>query len=43
MSTIPERLDWLWFFGYDLDDDIGYMIEWTLFMCLISYALAKPY
>jgi transposase len=22
MSTIPERLDWLWFLGYDLDDDI---------------------
>jgi transposase/uncharacterized protein (UPF0179 family) len=20
--TIPERLDWLWFLGYDLDDDI---------------------
>lgn len=22
MDTIPERLDWLWFLGYDLDDDI---------------------
>ena len=22
MQTIPERLDWLWFLGYDLDDDI---------------------
>lgn len=22
METIPERLDWLWFLGYDLDDDI---------------------
>ena len=22
MATIPERLDWLWFLGYDLDDDI---------------------
>lgn len=22
MSTIPMRLDWLWFLGYDLDDDI---------------------
>ena len=22
MSTIPERLDWLWFLGYDIDDDI---------------------
>lgn len=22
MGTIPERLDWLWFLGYDLDDDI---------------------
>ena len=22
MSTIPERLDWLWFLGYDLDDEI---------------------
>ena len=22
MLTIPERLDWLWFLGYDLDDDI---------------------
>jgi len=22
MSTIPERLDWLWFLGYDLDDNI---------------------
>ena len=22
MSTLPERLDWLWFLGYDLDDDI---------------------
>jgi len=21
-STIPERLDWLWFLGYDLDDEI---------------------
>jgi len=21
MDTIPERLDWLWFLGYDLDDD----------------------
>ena len=21
-ATIPERLDWLWFLGYDLDDDI---------------------
>lgn len=20
MATIPERLDWLWFLGYDLDD-----------------------
>ena len=20
--TIPERLDWLWFLGYDLDDEI---------------------
>ena len=20
METIPERLDWLWFLGYDLDD-----------------------
>jgi hypothetical protein len=22
MVTIPERLDWLWFLGYDLDDEI---------------------
>ena len=22
MATIPERLDWLWFLGYDLDDSI---------------------
>ena len=22
MDTIPERLDWLWFFGYDLNDEI---------------------
>lgn len=22
METIPERLDWLWFLGYDLDDGI---------------------
>jgi transposase len=22
MDTLPERLDWLWFLGYDLDDDI---------------------
>lgn len=22
IDTIPERLDWLWFLGYDLDDDI---------------------
>ena len=22
METIPERLDWLWFLGYDLDDEI---------------------
>ncbi len=22
MDTIPERLDWLWFLGYDLDDKI---------------------
>ena len=22
MSTIPLRLDWLWFLGYDLDDEI---------------------
>ena len=22
MATIPERLDWLWFLGYDLDDPI---------------------
>jgi transposase len=22
MGTIPERLDWLWFLGYDLDDQI---------------------
>ncbi len=22
MTTIPERLDWLWFLGYDIDDDI---------------------
>ena len=22
MSTLPERLDWLWFLGYDLDSDI---------------------
>lgn len=22
MSTIPERLDWLWFLGYDLDDEV---------------------
>src|SRR4030042_795949 len=22
MITIPERLDWLWFLGYDLDDEI---------------------
>jgi transposase len=22
MATIPIRLDWLWFLGYDLDDDI---------------------
>jgi transposase len=22
MQTISERLDWLWFFGYDIDDDI---------------------
>jgi transposase len=22
IQTIPERLDWLWFLGYDLDDDI---------------------
>ncbi len=22
MDTIPERLDWLWFLGYDLDDNI---------------------
>ena len=21
-ATIPERLDWLWFLDYDLDDDI---------------------
>ena len=22
MDTLPERLDWLWFLGYDLDSDI---------------------
>lgn len=22
MDTLPERLDWLWFLGYDLDADI---------------------
>ena len=22
METIPERLDWLWFLGYDIDSDI---------------------
>lgn len=22
MSTIPERLDWLWFLGYDIDDEV---------------------
>ena len=22
MDTIPERLDWLWFLGYDLDDNV---------------------
>jgi hypothetical protein len=22
MATIPMRLDWLWFLGYDLDDEI---------------------
>lgn len=22
MQTIPERLDWLWFLGYDLDNDV---------------------
>lgn len=22
MDTIPERLDWMWFLGYDLDNDI---------------------
>ena len=22
VATIPERLDWLWFLDYDLDDDI---------------------
>lgn len=22
MNTIPLRLDWLWFLGYDLDDEI---------------------
>jgi hypothetical protein len=22
MTTIPERLDWLWFLGYDLEDEI---------------------
>ena len=22
MDTLPERLDWLWFLGYDLDTDI---------------------
>lgn len=22
MTTLPERLDWLWFLGYDLDSDI---------------------
>jgi len=22
MQTVPERLDWLWFLGYDLDDEI---------------------
>jgi transposase len=22
MATFPERLDWLWFIGFDLDDDI---------------------
>jgi transposase len=22
MATVPERLDWLWFLGFDLDDEI---------------------
>ena len=22
MQIIPERLDWLWFLGYDLEDEI---------------------
>jgi transposase len=22
METIPERLDWLWFLGYDIDEDV---------------------
>src|SRR3974390_3053062 len=22
MDTLPERIDWLWFLGYDLDSDI---------------------
>jgi transposase len=22
METLPERLDWLWFVGYDVDDEI---------------------
>ncbi len=22
MQTLPERLDWLWFLGYDLDSEL---------------------
>ena len=22
METIPERLDWLWFLGYDIDEEV---------------------
>ena len=22
LATIPERLDWLWFLGFDLDDEL---------------------
>jgi hypothetical protein len=31
MDTLPERIDWLWFLGYDIDSD------WSLRDTVLSY------
>jgi transposase len=43
MDTVPERLDWLWFLGYDFDDEIPHHSVLSKARCRWGKAVFKEF